>query len=535
MVNILGNAVLAFLESSEGGTLIDLRDFLIDPAFRANILRTVQDNEVISYWQREFPLLKGVPHAPVLTRLNTFLRPKLVRRMVAQKRDRLDFRRIMDNRTIFLAKLSQGAIGEENAHLLGSLLVSKLSQAAMSRQNIEQSNREPYVLYIDEFHHFVTPSIASILSGARKYGLGLVLAHQETRQLRSRNEDVASAVLANAATRVVFRVGETDAKSLADGFSFFEARDLQSLDVGEAIARVERADFDFNLRTQRLEPIEPRVAAERRAAVTEASRRGYASPREDIDATLAASREERPAPETGEEARTPTRRRKTTVRDEPADSVPLPGRGGSQHKFLQSLVKKLGEERGFSVSLEKTVLDGHGHVDALLERDGMRIGCEISVSTRPEHEVGNLTKCLAAGLDYAVLIALEERTLVEARRLIEVSDQKLRFLAPDAFISFLDDVVRSAQSHQPTPAENPANRRLKPLATEVTGGTDLLITEQAAARLGLAVGTLAKMRVSGDGPPYHKVGRLVMYSEADLAAWIQARRRRSTSDRGPDR
>jgi hypothetical protein len=535
MVNILGNAVLAFLESSEGGTLIDLRDFLIDPAFRAKILRTVQDNEVISYWQREFPLLKGVPHAPVLTRLNTFLRPKLVRRMVAQKTDRLDFRRIMDSRTIFLAKLSQGAIGEENAHLLGSLLVSKLSQAAMSRQNVEQANREPYVLYIDEFHHFVTPSIASILSGARKYGLGLVLAHQETRQLRSRNEDVASAVLANAGTRVVFRVGETDAKSLADGFTFFEAKDLQSLAVGEAIARVERADFDFNLRTQRLEPVEQWVAAERRAAVAESSRRGYAIPREGIDARLAASREERPAPEAVDEARAATKRRKTTVRDEAADSGPMPGRGGSQHKFLQRLVTKVGEERGFDVSLEKTVLDGHGHIDALLERDGVRIGCEISVSTRPEHEVGNLTKCLAAGLDYAVLVSLEERTLVEARRLIEVSDQRLRFVAPDAFISFLDEVVSSRQGREPTPTERPASRRLKPITTEGLGDTDLLTTEQAAARLGLAVGTLAKMRVSGDGPLFHKVGRLVMYSEADLAEWIKARRRRSTSDPGPDR
>lgn len=531
MVNVLGNAVLAFLESSEGGTLIDLRDFLIDPAFRTKVLRTVQDKEVISYWQREFPLLKGIPHAPVLTRLNTFLRPKLVRRMVAQKKDRLDFRRIMDSRTIFLAKLSQGAIGEANAHLLGSLLVSKLSQAAMSRQNIEQSNREPYVLYIDEFHHFVTPSIASILSGARKYGLGLVLAHQETRQLRSRNEDVASAVLANAATRVVFRVGETDAKSLADGFSFFEAKDLQSLDVGEAIARVERADFDFNLRTDRLEPIDPGLAAERRAAVVGASRSSYASRREDVDATLNSVHETAATDEIAVEATAPSKRSRRISRDKADESVSLPGRGGAQHKYLQALVKKLSEDRGFRVSLEKTILDGHGYIDAFLERNGIHIGCEISVSTRPEHEVGNLTKCLAAGLDFAVLVAVEERTLVEARRLVEVADQRLRFVAPDGFISFLDELATPPQSPESTP-EKPATRRLKPLMTEAPAETGLLTTEQAAARLGLAVGTLAKMRVSGDTPPYHKVGRLVMYSEADLAAWIQARRRRSTSDPG---
>jgi hypothetical protein len=162
----------------------------------------------------------------------------------------------------------------------------------MSRQDIETASRQPYTLYIDEFHHFVTPSIATILSGARKYGLGLVLAHQETRQLKSRSEDVASAVIGNAATRVVFRVGEQDAKALADGFSFFEAKDLQNLGVGEAIARIERADFDFNLRTSQLEPIDAVLAVARRAAVATASRAAYATPSEEVDAVFAAARKD---------------------------------------------------------------------------------------------------------------------------------------------------------------------------------------------------------------------------------------------------
>ncbi len=96
MATVLSNAILAFLESSEGGTLIDLRRFLIDKGFRARFLETVQDAQVVSYWQEEFPLLKGLPYAPLLTRLNTFLRPKLIRHMVAQKHDRLDMRAIMD-------------------------------------------------------------------------------------------------------------------------------------------------------------------------------------------------------------------------------------------------------------------------------------------------------------------------------------------------------------------------------------------------------------------------------------------------------
>ena len=94
---------------------------------------SVRDPEVVYYWEKEFPLLKGKPQAPILTRLDAFLRPKLIRYMVSQKENRLDFRKIMDERKIFLAKLAQGAIGELNAYLLGALLVSKFHQVAMGR------------------------------------------------------------------------------------------------------------------------------------------------------------------------------------------------------------------------------------------------------------------------------------------------------------------------------------------------------------------------------------------------------------------
>ena len=93
---------------------------------------------------------------------------------------------------ILLCRLAHGAIGAENAHLLGTLLVSKLHQAALARQRVREEQRRYFWLYMDEFHHFATPSMASVLSGVRKYRLGLVLAHQELAQLDSVPE-VASA------------------------------------------------------------------------------------------------------------------------------------------------------------------------------------------------------------------------------------------------------------------------------------------------------------------------------------------------------
>jgi predicted DNA-binding transcriptional regulator AlpA len=536
MVAVLGNAILAFLESTEGGTLLDLRRFLIDKSFRARFLETVRDDQVVSYWQEEFTLLKGLPHAPILTRLNTFLRSKLIRYMVAQKEDRLDMRALMDGRKILLVKLSQGGIGEENSHLLGSLIVAKLAQAAMSRQDEAATSRVPFFLYIDEFHHFITPSLAAILSSARKYGLGVTLAHQEMRQIKSRNEDVASAVLGNAYTRVVFRVGDQDARLLSDGFSFFEAKDLQNLGIGEAIARIERPDFDFNLRTS---PV-PDVAAEfgrvRRQMVTDTSRARFARPREEVEAELRAksAAEERNEVEPPKRTRRPTRSR-VDAAVAPADSPSterLPGRGGPQHKYLQSLVGKLAVDRGFKVSVEKRVLDGHGHIDVFLERAGLTIGCEISVTTAADHEIRNLFKSLAAGVNYVVLISPDARTLSEAHsRFGHGSDDRVRFLTPDGFISFLDEVA-------PPVAVN-----AKELLTgrerdgdEAPGtpsdGKRMLIAEDAAVYLGLGRQSLAKMRLTGDSPPFFKIGRRVLYDRDELDAWLSSRKRRSTSDLG---
>ena len=271
MTSVLSNAILAFLESPRGGTLADLRRFLVEAEYRKEFLETVQDREVVYYWQKEFPLLTGRPQAPLLTRLDAFLRPRLVRGMMTQTKG-LDFTNIMNSGKILLVKLAQGAIGEENAALLGSLCVAKIHQLALGRQSIAESERRPFYVYMDEFQHFVTPSMATLLTGARKYRIGLVLAHQELRQLWNQDRDVAGAILANAATRICFRVGDDDAKKLEDGFTGFTARDIQNLQVGQAICRVDRVDSDFSLDAPLpLPPVNDHLSVRER--VTTASRK----------------------------------------------------------------------------------------------------------------------------------------------------------------------------------------------------------------------------------------------------------------------
>lgn len=528
MVSVLSNAVLAILESEEGGTLFHLRRFLSDRAFRTQFLKSVRDEEVQHYWRNEFPLLKGAAHSPILTRLNAFLRPKVLRYMVAQKDNRLDFRAIMDGRKILLAKLSHGLIGQENAHFLGSLLVAKIAQATVSRQNEAASQRQPFILYLDEFHHFVTPSVATILGGARKYGLGLVLAHQDMRQVRAKSEDVASAILTNAYTRVVFQVGEHDAKPLADGFAYFEPADLQRLNVGQAIARVERSDFDFTLSTTRPAPVADVVRLTRMEAVRAFSRAAYARPRTEVQASLHVEPVAQAEEDVTDVAAPRTPRSERVNAERRADSQ-LPGRGGVQHKYLQSLVKKLAEDHGFEAHVEKTVLDGHGHVDVALAFGDLSVACEISVTTRIAHEVGNLTKCLAAGFSYAVLLSTDERILQLTRDAIKaLGDDRIRLLTLDGLGELLDQIA-GAPAPQPQRPAKTTQHAVQPLAQKGFEGRRMFTTKDASEYLGLAVQTLAKLRVTGGSPPFYKFGRQVLYDRAELDNWIFVRRRTSTS------
>jgi excisionase family DNA binding protein len=276
MTSVLTNAVLAILESEKGGTLLDLKRFLVDKHFRKDFLETVRDPKVSYYWQHDFPLLSSKSLGPILTRLDTFLRSNLISSMLAQKKG-LNFEDILNNKKILLAKLAQGLIGEENSYLLGALIISKIHQAAMSRQSREISERANFYLSIDEFQNFITPSMASVLSGARKYNLGLILAHQEMRQLWSQDEEIAHSVISNPSTRICFRLGDFDANKLSNGFSFFEARDFQNLGIGEAIGRIEKAEYDFNLKTHLLPAIDQDLFKERTERIRALSREKYAT------------------------------------------------------------------------------------------------------------------------------------------------------------------------------------------------------------------------------------------------------------------
>ncbi|HTV30645.1 MAG TPA: type IV secretory system conjugative DNA transfer family protein [Xanthobacteraceae bacterium] len=218
MEHILRNALYALLER-DGSTLPDILMLFSDEDFRKAITRSIGNDVVKRFWTEEFEnypaRLRAEACAPIQNKLGALLANPTLHRILVKPDIDLHFRKLMDEGLILLVNVSKGRLGEECSLLLGSLVASTIGLAAFSRAETDPSARRPHFLYLDEFHNFTTLMLASMMGELRKYGLGLVLAHQYLQQLEP---DIRHAVLGNAGTLVSFRVGPEDATLLADEF-----------------------------------------------------------------------------------------------------------------------------------------------------------------------------------------------------------------------------------------------------------------------------------------------------------------------------
>jgi len=398
MTSVLSNAIIAFLESSKGGTLLDLRRFLLETSFRKEFLKTIDDESIHYYWNNEYTLLRKGSISPLLTRLDTFLRPKLIRNMLSEN-EGLDFNEVLAQKKIVLVKLSQGLIGEENSYLLGSLILSKIYQVAQARQSIPNSERHPFYVYLDEFQNFITPSINSILSGARKYGLGLVLAHQELNQIK--DADVLNSVLSNSNIRICYRLGDNDSRKLESSFSYFESTDLQNLNIGEAIVKVGRSIEDFSLNSL---PLSKCIFDENHQVIIENTRSRYSKKIFETEATESYYSDSLKNIESNQVAEIEVLNRNIETQEanivETNEEFDIESKAKEylenftekeeirEHRYLQTLIKKLANQRGFKAVIEQEV-DG-GRVDVSLLKDGLTIACEIALHNSADYEVKNI-------------------------------------------------------------------------------------------------------------------------------------------------
>lgn len=233
--HFLRNAVLALMDTP-GETLVGIPMMFLSHTYRDRIVRRVMNPHVRLFWTHEFA---GYPESykreamgPVLNKIQSFLVYEGVANVIGHPTSSVDIRHHMDHGRILIANLAKGQIGEDAANLLGSLLVTKLHLAAMSRADMPEEQRRDFTLYADEFQSFTTSSFATALSEARKYRLSLVLAHQYLDQLAP---ELQAAVLGNAGTIVVFRTSAKDVRGrLADELHPIQFEHITSLENYEA-------------------------------------------------------------------------------------------------------------------------------------------------------------------------------------------------------------------------------------------------------------------------------------------------------------
>lgn len=211
--NILLASLLVLIENHL--TLAELPRFLTDKKFREPLLEEMHDAEITSVfhdrldrWGKEQPLILE----SILNKVSAFTLNPTLRRILGQRENALDFRQIMDEGKVLLVDL--GRCDGETRRLLGSLIVTGIEQAALSRKDELARSRRDFYFYIDEFQDFSANegsaiTLAQILSESRKFGLHLCLAHQTLGQMD--NAHLISA-LGNVGVKIVFAVDRTDAE-----------------------------------------------------------------------------------------------------------------------------------------------------------------------------------------------------------------------------------------------------------------------------------------------------------------------------------
>lgn len=290
MAYILQNTLLALLEWP-GATLLAVNRMYTDNNFRKQVVENVTDPSVRSFWVDEFAKYTdrfAAEATPAIqNKIGQFSSNALVRNIIGQPHSAFDLRKMMDEKKIFIVNLSKGRVGEGNANLLGSMLITKLYLAAMSRADTKGSAMHqlpPHYLYVDEFQSFANRSFADILSEARKYKLALTIAHQYIEQME---EEVRAAVFGNVGTMISFRVGAFDAEVLEKEFApRFTVEDIVNLGARQIYLKlmidgISSAPFSATT----LPPIEtPRETYE--DMVIGYSRATYARPRAEVESEI---------------------------------------------------------------------------------------------------------------------------------------------------------------------------------------------------------------------------------------------------------
>lgn len=284
--HVLRYTTLALLDSPNT-TVLSILKMLSDKNYRQKIVARIQDSVIKNFWVNEFAAwsekFDNEAIMPILNKVGQFVSTSLIRNIVGQPINKINISNIMNDGQILLMRISKGNLGEENAALIGAMVITKIQQAAMARTIIPEEERKDFYLYCDEFQYFATDSFAEILSEARKYHLNLTMAHQYMGQL---SHLIRTTAFGNVGTIINFRVGAEDAAILENEYTpVFKVRDIINLGVREFYIKMsvdgELRDA-FSGRTINI----PTIKQDYTTKIISRSREKYATPRAEVETQL---------------------------------------------------------------------------------------------------------------------------------------------------------------------------------------------------------------------------------------------------------
>jgi len=493
MEEMLINSFIALSENNM--TLAELPLLLTDYYFRESVVLNIR-NPVTRQYFKVFnswtPKMRAFWAESTLNKINAFLVDDRIRYILSHPKSSFNMREAIDNQKIVLIKLDKGKL-KDSADLLGSLFMAKIQMAAFSRSDLPQKKRTPFYMYIDEFQSFASESFSVILSEARKYGLSLIMAHQTLAQIP---EELRSLILGNTGIQVYFRLNRYDSQTLAKEAFEYSGQEVKTVRKLSPVFWSLSEEWEQHFKE--LQTLEPRIcyvkhkieggvipintvyietaqevfteilgqteeqfekwfksipfgrkyvvereklAAESMARETQISERAKPYRKEykkeiqkkETEIAKVAVPPKEKVPEIPEEKKQP--------KVEPAL---LKDKSVSQHRYLQNLIKKIAEDKGYKATIELPVLDGSGKVDVSLERDGRKIACEISITSTEDQELKNIKKCLAAGYEKVIVCSPDKKTLesikaLASKNIAESEQKKIYFFQPEELLMFLEE------------------------------------------------------------------------------------------------
>jgi hypothetical protein len=419
----------------------------------------------------------------VLTRLWGVLSNATFDRMFSHPRSKVDmFSALQEGRIVFI-NTAKDLLKDEGAAILGRFFIALIAQAAMRRATIPAHERRPCFFYVDEAADYVDERIGSLLNQARKYKVGLTLAHQNLDQL---SPTLRASFASSTSIKLVGGVSMKDAAAFASEMhtdaDFIRAQRKRKAETSFAcyVRNVTPQALGITVPLGTVEKL-PTMTAADQEALRAVNRERYCVPLAEVPEPQAMPAPRRTVPQVKPPAEPPAPAPEAQVPPpeavieppapaavqapqkppEPAKAkkaraaaAPAPpplGRGGKEHRYLQNLLKEFAQSKGFHVTVEETILEGAGRVDVSLTKDSLKVACEISVTTGRDYELGNIEKCLAAGYSRLLFVAPDARHLkamqkLAAGRFEEDELAKLRFASPDEALAIVGELAGPAET-----------------------------------------------------------------------------------------